>query len=238
MTQNSGLPVAVIGAGPVGLAAAAHLIGRGVSVRVYETGSCVGANVREWGHVRLFSPWQYNIDPAARALLERQGWQSPTSDAYPTGHELVDGYLAPLAAVAEIAAVVQTDARVVAIGRLGIDKVVTKGREGRPFALSLVSKDGSTRREFASHVIDASGTWTTPNPLGAGGLPASGEDLLGAGIAHGIPDGTAAIARPMRDEQRLWSAPATRRQTCCWTSIVSQTTTRRREWCGPRGAPT
>ena len=60
MTSLTSLPVAVIGAGPVGLAAAAHLIQRGLPVKVYEAGSTVGANVRDWGHVRLFSPWEYN----------------------------------------------------------------------------------------------------------------------------------------------------------------------------------
>ena len=79
------LPVAVIGAGPVGLAAAAHLIARGLPVKVYEAGATVAANVRDWGHVRLFSPWEYNIDPAARALLERRGWQEPPAMAFPTG---------------------------------------------------------------------------------------------------------------------------------------------------------
>jgi NADPH-dependent 2,4-dienoyl-CoA reductase/sulfur reductase-like enzyme len=91
------LPVAVIGAGPVGLAAAADLIERGVPVKIYEAGATVGANVRDWGHVRLFSPWGYNVDSAARAILLRHGWQEPPADVYPTGGDLVDAYLAPLA---------------------------------------------------------------------------------------------------------------------------------------------
>ena len=74
------LPVAVIGGGPIGLAAAAHLIGRGLPVRVYEAGSSVGASVLDWGHVRIFSPWKYNIDPAAQALLARQGWVVPPAE--------------------------------------------------------------------------------------------------------------------------------------------------------------
>ena len=37
-------------------------------------------------------------------------------------------------------------------------------------------------------MIDASGTWTLPNPLGAGGLPAAGERGVAARIAYGIPD--------------------------------------------------
>ena len=82
------LPVAVIGGGPIGLAAAAHLVARGLDVRVYEAGSSVGASVLDWGHVRIFSSWQYNIDPEARALLARQGWVAPPAEELPTGAEL------------------------------------------------------------------------------------------------------------------------------------------------------
>ena len=70
-------PVAVIGAGPVGLAAAAHLLARGLEPIVFEAGDRVGASIREWGHVRVFSPWEYDIDPVAAALLERHGWTAP-----------------------------------------------------------------------------------------------------------------------------------------------------------------
>ena len=56
MTTSQSLPVAVIGAGPVGLAAAAHLVERGIEPIVFEKGDRVGAAVRQWGHVRVFSP--------------------------------------------------------------------------------------------------------------------------------------------------------------------------------------
>ena len=93
------LPVAVIGAGPVGLAAAAHLIARGLPVKVYEAGPELGANLRDWGHVRLFTPWRYCLDDAATALLDRHGWRAPAADAFPTGAELVSAYLEPLSQV-------------------------------------------------------------------------------------------------------------------------------------------
>lgn len=185
--SNRELPIAVVGAGPVGLAAAAHLIQRGLPVKVYEAGPSVAANVRDWGHVRLFSPWEFNVDPAARAILMRHGWQEPPADLYPTGQDLVDAYLSPLSETAEIAAVVETGAEVRAIGRLGIDKVVSKGREERPFVLNVRSDRGG-RRDLARAVIDTSGTWTSPNPLGASGLPAEGEDSFADRIAYGIPD--------------------------------------------------
>ena len=91
MTEIQSLPVAVIGAGPVGLAAAAHLIGRGVPTKVYEAGETVASNLREWGHVRLFSPWKFNVDTAARALLKSNGWQEPPRRRLPDGRRPVRG---------------------------------------------------------------------------------------------------------------------------------------------------
>ncbi|KTR45380.1 FAD-dependent oxidoreductase, partial [Curtobacterium oceanosedimentum] len=99
----AGLPVAVIGAGPVGLAAAAHLLEQGLPVVVYEAGDHVGTSVRAWGHTRLFSPWRYVIDAAARRLLEPTGWNEPRRSSLPTGHDLVAQYLDPLAQTPELA---------------------------------------------------------------------------------------------------------------------------------------
>lgn len=181
------LPVAVIGGGPVGLAAAAHLVGRGVPVKLYEAGPQIGANIRDWDHVRVFTPWRYCVDAASVALLERQGWTMPPADAFPTGGDLVRDYLEPLAATPEQADVIETDARVTAISRLGVDKVVSHGREELPFVLAVKTAT-ATRRDLARAVIDASGTWATPNPLGASGLQADGERQFADRIAYGIPD--------------------------------------------------
>ncbi|MGF7161604.1 hypothetical protein FHS85_003245 [Rhodoligotrophos appendicifer] len=180
-------PVAVIGAGPVGLAAAAHLITRGLPVKVYEADPGIGANLRDWGHVRLFTPWRYCVDPVAAELLERQGWRLPDGDAFPTGAEIVSHYLNPLAATPELSEAIETRAQVLAISRLGLDKVVSRGRDARPFVLSIKTPAGP-RRDLARAVIDASGTWSNPNPLGASGLPADGEAEFAGHIAYGIPD--------------------------------------------------
>jgi thioredoxin reductase len=188
MTSPADHPVAVIGAGPIGLAAAAHLIRRGLPVKVYEAGPTVGANVRDWAHVRLFSPWECNIDPVARALLETHGWKEPPGKAMPTGRDLYEAYLEPLAAIPPMAAVIETRAKVTAITRQGTDKVLSWDRDVKPFALAVRDGSGRMRRDLARAVIDASGTWTSPNPLGAGGIPAEGEIDHHDLITYGIPD--------------------------------------------------
>ena len=127
--MKSELPVAVIGAGPVGLAAAAHLINRNIPVRVYESGETVAANVRDWAHVRLFSPWGLNMDHAAKAILKRHGWQEPRADGMPTGGDLYEAYLRPLAEAPELRAVIETKTTVKAISRQGVGKVVKWGRQ-------------------------------------------------------------------------------------------------------------
>lgn len=187
MNDMADLPVAVIGAGPVGLAAAAQLISRGLKVKVYEAGSHAGSNLLDWGHVRVFTPWRYCVDAVARRLLKGHGWTMPELEAFPTADEMVNQYIGPLAQLPELAPTIETNARVIAVSRWGADKVVSKGRELRPFMLMVETTSGQ-RRDNARAVIDASGTWQTPNPLGAGGLSAEGESEFRDRIGYGIPD--------------------------------------------------
>ena len=77
------LPIAIIGAGPVGLAAAAHLLARGETPVVFEAGDAVAQSLRAWAHVRMFSPWGFNVDQAAAALLAAAGWTAPTEGDAP-----------------------------------------------------------------------------------------------------------------------------------------------------------
>ncbi len=184
---NRELPVTVIGAGPVGLAAAAQLIKRGATPLILEAGASVGASVLRWGHVRLFSPWKYDIDPAARELLGRSGWTAPDDEGYPTGRELVESYLIPLASLPEVAPHVRLDHRVTSVTRLGFDKMRTAGREDAPFAITVATPSGE-RQLLARGVIDASGTYALPNPLGGSGTPARGEAEAAARIHYGIAD--------------------------------------------------
>src|SRR5690349_7561488 len=128
MTQLDQLPVVVIGAGPVGLAAAAHLADREIPFIVLEAGGDPAAAVRQWGHVRLFSPWRYNIDAAAARLLADAVWVRPDDDKLPTGAQLAADYLQPLADLPALKQHVRYDARVVAVTRLGLDRVRSAGR--------------------------------------------------------------------------------------------------------------
>lgn len=181
------LPVAVIGAGPVGLAAAAHLIQQGETPIMFEAGAEIATNVRSWGHVPLFSPWRWCVDKAAVALLEPTGWQHPTPDQMPTGNELIDDYLLPLAQLPQMQHQIHLNSRVTAISRRRIDKMKDKGRENAPFVLQ-VNMNGEAETFLVRAVIDATGTWATPNPVGADGLFAPGERANQDKIAYGIPD--------------------------------------------------
>jgi len=179
--------VAVIGAGPVGLAAAAHLLERGLEPVVIEAGPTVGHAVRQWSHVRMFSPWEYNIDKAAERLLSEAGWNRPQPDHYPTGAELAEQYLEPLATRTPLNDHIRTQSLVTAIGRVGFDKVKTRGRDVAPFEIRYQNGKGPEVLR-ADAVIDATGTWFSPNPAGANGLPAIGERETQDRIAYGMPD--------------------------------------------------
>lgn len=186
--DRSTLPVVVIGAGPVGLAAAAHLLERNLDPLVLERGSSVGASMREWGHVALFSPWRYVVDRAAGDLLRENGWTDPDPEAYPTGGEIVRDYIEPLASLPAIQPRIRLNSEVIGVTRDGFDKMKTPGREEAPFLVTVRAADGTEEDIRARAVIDASGTWTKPNPIGASGRPAAGEIALRDHIAYGIPD--------------------------------------------------
>ncbi|MEV4603753.1 NAD(P)-binding domain-containing protein [Amycolatopsis sp. NPDC049253] len=179
-------PIVVVGAGPVGLAAAAQLLERGLEPLVLERGGRAGAAVAEWNHVRLFSSWSELVDPAAGRLLAPTGWMRPDTSGYPTGREWAESYLQPLADV--LGKRVRFGAEVVGVARRGRDRVVDSGREAEPFSVHVRSVDGGEERIFARAVIDASGTWVGVNPLGGEGLPGIGEAAAADRITYRVPD--------------------------------------------------
>ncbi|MFF5991303.1 NAD(P)-binding domain-containing protein [Prauserella flavalba] len=179
------LPVVVVGAGPVGLAAAAELRERGLEPLVLERGLSAGEAVAEWQHVRLFSPWPELLAPAALRLLEPTGWQRPDG-TYPTGREWAERYLRPLAAA--LGGRVRFGTEVTGVARRGRDRVVDAGRETEPLTVHVHRSDGREQRITARALVDASGTWGSPNPLGGDGLPALGERAAAGRIAYRVPD--------------------------------------------------
>ncbi|MFJ3658358.1 FAD-dependent oxidoreductase [Streptomyces nigra] len=180
------LPVVVIGAGPIGLAAAAHLVERGLEPLVLEAGPSAGTAVRDWAHVRLFSPWAEVTDPAAEKLLAPTGWVRPGGAAYPTGGDWSEHYLQPLADV--LGHKVRYGVTVTGVARAGRDRIVDADRDEQPFTVHVETADGHEERLTARAVIDASGTWSIPSPMGADGLPALGEKTATDRISYRVPD--------------------------------------------------
>jgi len=185
MPDNAHLPVVVIGAGPIGLAAAAHLHHRGIDFLVLESGAQAGAAVREWGHIRLFSPWSQLIDPAAAKVLAAAGWTEPNPNRYPTGDTWVSDYLQPLADA--LADKILYGRTVAGVAKRGRDLIVDSGRAEEAFTVHANGPDGE-QRIHARAVIDASGTWAGTNPLGGDGLPAVGEQAATERITYRVPD--------------------------------------------------
>lgn len=190
MYQTTSLPVVVIGAGPVGLAAAAHLLERGETPLVIEAGPGVGHHIRQWGHVRVFSPWRYNIDAVCRRLLTSAGWLEPDPEQLPTGTEIVDQYLEPLAMKTALRSHIKLNSQVTAVARRGLDKVRSKGRDAQPFVVRTVDHFGKASEYLAKAVIDASGTWGKSNPIGSSGIAPIGAEGVSDTIDTGIPDVT------------------------------------------------
>lgn len=182
---TSELPVVVIGAGLSGLAAAAHLRSHNIDVLVLESGPAAGAAVSQWGHVRLFSAWSELIDPAGEKLLADTGWTAPNVKRYPTGAEWVADYLQPLADA--LGDSVRFGTKVTSVAKQSRDRLVSSGRDEAPFTVHVTTATGAHHIQ-ARAVVDASGTWSGPNPLGGDGVTAIGEAEAAALISYRIPD--------------------------------------------------
>ncbi|MDP9028631.1 MAG: NAD(P)-binding domain-containing protein [Actinomycetota bacterium] len=179
------LPVVIIGAGPVGLAAAAELLERGIEPLVLEQGGQAGAAILEWGHIRLFSPWKHVTDPAAVRLLRSTHWEPPHPEALPTGREFVKYYLEPLAATESLRDRIRYGIHVEAVSRLGMDRTRSAGRAQAPFVIRISGAPDEIR---ARAVIDASGTFSQPNGVIASGFRPRDAHAVAPFLTHGLPD--------------------------------------------------
>jgi pyridine nucleotide-disulfide oxidoreductase len=183
--------IAILGAGPTGLEAALAAAESGFPFTVYEASSGVAGNVRAWGHVRLFTPWEMNVSSRMRGHLEAAGREVPDGSGWPTGDELAERLLEPLAALPEMAPNLRLGTRVLSVGREGLlkhEEIATAERGRRPFRLLLSDDSGRECTETAEVVIDATGTWENPNTLGDAGIDAPGERALAGEIRRDIPD--------------------------------------------------
>ncbi|MEK4671330.1 NAD(P)-binding domain-containing protein [Niallia sp. FSL R7-0271] len=186
-TIDKELPIAIVGAGPVGLAAAAHLIQYKQKVILLEAGTEVGANILTWKHIRLFSQWKYNIDKAASSLLKKYKWEKPNLEEIPTGKELVENYLIPFSKIPEIQEVITLNTKVISIAKKNIDKMKTANRENVPFVI-YTEHEGTIQAIEARAIIDATGTWGNPNPANSSGVWLESEKHLKENIVYGLPD--------------------------------------------------
>ncbi|WP_256921982.1 NAD(P)-binding domain-containing protein [Leifsonia sp. NCR5] len=179
--------MAIIGAGPIGLAAAAHLVERSIPFEIYETGDASGHSVAQWAHIRFFSPWKMLIDRAAARLLADTGWAAPDEKVLPTGGKFLDEYLAPLAALDSIRPHIHYGVTVSDVSREGMDRTRSTGRADTPFLLRIHDA-GEVREVTARAVIDASGTYLTPNSLASSGLDPLGLPAVAEYVSHALPD--------------------------------------------------
>jgi thioredoxin reductase len=182
------LPVAIIGAGPIGLAAAANLVERGIDFVIYESGSTVASSMDAWRHIRLFSGWSELVDPASRRLLAATDWIEPTPGIAPYAAELIDDYLLPLSALETIATRTRLGHTVLSVTREGMDRTRSAGRDTTPFLLRLRNAKGLVSEIPARAVIDASGTYLNPNSLSSNGLEPLGLPEVAERVSHALPD--------------------------------------------------
>ena len=160
---------------------------RGHEVRLFEGGQ-VAESVRRWGGIRMFSPLGMNGSPEALAHLERHGFRVPPPESILTGAEYAETFLEPLAET--LNGVIRTDARVLDVTREGLNKedyILDPRRASVPFSL-LVRQGEREAAVQADVVLDCSGNFQNPRPLGAGGVPAPGERTAQAAIRYGISD--------------------------------------------------
>ncbi|MBA3328486.1 MAG: NAD(P)-binding protein, partial [Solirubrobacterales bacterium] len=178
--------IAILGAGPIGLEAALAAAARGDDFTVYESAPTVGGHVRRWSHVRTFTPWDMNVSPRMRGALPG----APSGGALPSGAQLADELLEPIAGLPALHGRLRLGTRVLAVGREGLLKHEAIGDPRRaclPFRLLLEGPGGAQSIAHADVVIDATGTYGQPNRMGDGGIDAVNERAFERRIVRFLP---------------------------------------------------
>ncbi len=178
----------IVGGGPAGIEAALAASHKGFRFILVEAGE-IGASIRRWGHVRMFSPWEHNTSPLGRKTLAVHGHPVPDLAAVPTGAEYLEHYLHPIAQSPELAPSIRTGTRVIAVGRAGIGKSDLIGdprRADHPFQVTLARAGSSDPVSVveAPILIDASGVYDQPSPFTEVAVAQECE----ASVDHYIPD--------------------------------------------------
>ncbi|HEV3256026.1 MAG TPA: monooxygenase [Gemmataceae bacterium] len=192
MTKTDSPRLAILGAGPIGLEAALYADSLQLPVTIYERGR-VGEYLRQWGHIRMFSPFGMNISPLGRAAIqaEHPHHEFPADTTCFTGRDHLTAYLEPLAQVRLLHGCLRTETQVLQIGRNGFLKEDAPGdpRRGRqPFRLLLRDSKNREQIDEADVVLDCTGTYGQHRWAGAGGIPAVGERAAEGQIAYGLED--------------------------------------------------
>ena len=195
MSNQPPVRIAVLGAGPIGLETALYARYLGYKVELLQRGESVAANVLEWGHVPLFSPFGMNISPLGVAAIQMQdpGWNCPAPDSILNGAEYRRRYLLRLSELDLMAGVLQLNTEVVAVGRDGWLKHEGVGdpcRANTSLHILCRHHDGLERIHNADVVIDCTGTYGNHNWLGQSGIPATGEAAAAEYIEYGLPEVT------------------------------------------------
>ena len=192
MGHDSERRIAILGAGPIGLEAALYARYLGYHVEVYERDE-LAANVRRWGHIRMFTPWQMNCSTLGLAALTAQNpnQKRPDPMAILTGDQWIEEYLQPMAETDLLRGHIHSHREVLAVSRIGAlktDLPGTASRRDQPMRLLFQTKNGETQTELAQIVLDTTGVFGNPNWLGPGGAPARGEIELRSRILYEVPD--------------------------------------------------
>ena len=177
----------VVGAGPIGLEIGLRLIEQAYEVTIFEKGR-IGEHIRQWSHVRFFSPLGMNLTPRMRKAMETE---LPADDSLLTGSEFVPLVLEPLARSTALRDRILTGRRVTAISRSGLGKMGLPNhplRSERSFRLMVEDSEGRESIHEADLVFDASGVYSQANWAGTAGMPAPGERALENRIVRHLRD--------------------------------------------------
>ena len=159
--EQKNVCIGIIGAGPIGLECGLRALRHGYRFVLFESGDDVASNVRSWSHVQLFTPLKMNMSALGRSSLE----EKQDDHTFLTGGAYIDRYLRPISCLLQ--SHIRLRHRVISVSR---------DQQLNQFVL-LVENGQEDREEYVTVdcVIDASGTYTCPNFVGSGGLPAIGE---------------------------------------------------------------